>query len=194
MTRLFWVGILLLAFAAPAFANVPTAENSSVAWVQTIGPGAVWVCPKADNMSDIEVTVRDQFNLPMNAVLVTATIANPLVAVKAPIQGFTDVNGHLHLLVHAGVNATGAAPGPAISTGVTVTCLGVQLFNQPTYMLSPDLDGLNIVGALDFSIFATDYLKSLAIPPGCRSDFDQNGTVNQLDFSKFALHFGQVFP
>lgn len=194
MTRLFLVGVLLLAFAAPAFASVPAPENSSVAWVNPIGPGAVWVGPSANNMSEIEVIIRDEFSLPMNAVMVTVTIVNPLVIVKAPIQGLTDINGRVQMRVNAGVNATGAAPGPAINSDVSVKCLGVQFLAQPVYILSPDLDGLNTVGPLDFAVFATDYLKSLAIPPGCRSDFDRNGTVNQLDYAKFALHYGETYP
>jgi len=199
MTRLLWVGILLVALAGPAFGGIPDAGFSDVSFYQAIrGQEAILVCPAADltpPTSFFDVTVMSQFNRPLEDVEVVCTFANANVTVLDEIRDTTDVNGFCRIPIHAGTIITGPRGTTALSSEYTVTCETVVLKTGTVYVLSPDLDGADIVGPLDFSVFALDWLLTGVIPPpGLRSDYNQDGSVNPLDFSIFALHWLQVFP
>ncbi|MCX5801729.1 MAG: hypothetical protein NTX17_10115 [Candidatus Eisenbacteria bacterium] len=197
MTRFLCVVILVLAVAAPAFAFVPDPGNTTVSWVNPLSSTCFWVCPDGD-ASGLEVYVNDQNNQPLQNVVVTVAIANPLVVVlnTAALVATTDVNGYASFTLYAGTDANDA--NAALSTQVTVTgsyaSVNYEFYDATMYCVSPDLDGASTVGPLDYSVFQLDWLKSMAVPPGYRSDYNRDGTVNALDYSKFQLHYGHTYP
>lgn len=191
MTRLFWVGILLVVLAAPVFADVPDPLYSEHNWILPKSATCIWVCPIGD-ASGLDVIVRSQFNLPMENVAVVLTFADTRVRVFAPITDTTDASGFAHLVIKAGSNSTAAKA--AINSGYTISANGVPLETSTVYVVSPDLDGADTVGPLDFAVFALDYTQAMAIPPGLRSDYNQDGSCTALDFAQFALHYGHTFP
>ncbi|MFH0778439.1 MAG: hypothetical protein V2A71_07380 [Candidatus Eisenbacteria bacterium] len=186
MTRLFCVAIMAaVLLAAPAWASVPDPANSSVTWMSLTPNGSAFVCWKGDG-SWLDVYVRDQFNAPMNNVLVQVTFPNQvngtIVLVGGVCQGFTVATGNVQIPIRAGlINPTPAG----MTAGTTVTCLGITLYTNIRGFVSPDVNGDLTVDPLDYGFFAADYLPV----NGPRSDYDGNTVVDPLDYGIFANHY-----
>ncbi len=187
MTRLFCVGIVVAAvlFAVPALASVPYPANCTVAWFQpVVGDTLILVCPQGD-ATKLDVTVKDQFNLPIAGQVVTATFASGNVVVSGAISGITDASGYVRLTIKAGLNAS-LGKEPRVSSSYTVTCMGVILKTATTSLVSPDMNGDLNVEALDNAMFAADYLSTGG---SLRSDYNDDKTVEALDNAIFAAHY-----
>lgn len=184
MTRLFCVGIVVAAilFAVPAFASVPFAGNCIVTWFGGPSANIVRLCPKGD-WDRLDVTVMDQFNLPITGQVVTATLSNATDLCASPITGITNASGYVPLSVKVGSLSTAYT---RISTGFTVTCMGYTIGTGTIEVMDADYNCNPTVDPLDFSFFAQDYLKAPTRP---RSDFNNDNTVDPLDYSQFALHY-----
>ncbi|UCF79211.1 MAG: hypothetical protein JSW03_02860 [Candidatus Eiseniibacteriota bacterium] len=221
--KLLLVAVLaaaLLSFTAlHAWASVPNPDNSTCA-LEWVYPGAtlrVIACPAGDGSALAgSVTVRDQFNVPMAGVAVVVDVdffCDHLVWCKTPAwlpdtTLITDGGGVARLPVGIDHSTTGLhfcagrdVIGPpeivdCCSVQYTVTCLGVQLCQVTTELVSVDLNqnpgSALYVEALDHQVFSVDYLSNT-----CRSDF--NGTsedtptgtwaVAGLDISLFNEHW-----
>ncbi|MBN1504612.1 MAG: hypothetical protein JW952_06105 [Candidatus Eisenbacteria bacterium] len=134
----------------------------------------------------MDVTVMDQFNLPIAGQTVTVTFGNTteLCVSSSGISGITDSNGYVRLDLPIGTIST--IDTPRISSTYSVSCMGYTICDGTVSVMSPDYNCSPTVDALDFSFFALDWLKSGA---SLRSDFNNDGTVDALDFSIFALHW-----
>lgn len=185
MTRLFFVGIVVAAvlFAMPAFASVPFPGNCTVAFYGGPAADIIRVCPQGD-FDKLDVTVMDQFNLPIAGQTVTATLANATELCADPISGITNASGYVRLDLPIGTIST--VDTPRISSSYTVQCMGTTIGTGTVNVMSPDYNCGATVDGLDFSFFALDWLKTAV---GLRSDFNNDGTVDGLDFSLFALHW-----
>lgn len=184
MTRLFCVGILVVAtlFAVPAFASVPFAANCTVAWFGGPTSTEVRLCPKGD-WDALDVTVMDQFGLPIAGQTVTATLANATELCPSAISGITNASGYVRLAVKCGTLSTAFT---RIVSGYTVTCMGYTIGGGTVDVMSSDYNCNPTVDALDFSFFAQDYLK---VPVRPRSNFNNDGAVDALDYSLWSLHY-----
>lgn len=189
MTRLFCVGIVLagVMLAIPALAAIPNPDNCVVFWAGGFEvPDTIsYICP-AGGRSYLDVTVKDQFDLPISGQLVTATFGNTNVLLKSLCQGYTDSNGKVTLYVFGGLIASSSV---AIRSTVLVSCMGQTLYTNDRMFTSPNMNGIQpdppgiqIVDPLDFSILGADWLMT-----GCsfRSDFNGDCQVEGLDFSIF---------
>jgi len=185
MTRLFCVGIMVAAvlFATPAFASVPFADNCIVAWYANPGSDIIFTCPTGDE-SKLDVTVRDQFNLPIPLQTVTVTLGNVTDVCAGAISGATDASGYVRLDLPVGTISTVASP--RITSTYTVTVMGYTIKSGTVEIMSADYDCSPQVNALDFSFFATDWLSTGV---GLRSDFNNDGAVDALDYSMWAIHW-----
>jgi Bacterial Ig-like domain (group 1) len=184
MTRLFCVGILVVAtlFAVPAFASVPFAANCTVQWFGGPTSTVVRLCPKGD-WDALDVTVMDQFGLPIAGQTVTATLDNGAELCASPISGITNASGYVRLTVKSGTLSTATT---RIVSGYTVSCMGYTIGGGSVDIMSSDYNCSPKVDALDFSFFAQDYLK---VPVRPRSDFNNDAAVDALDYSIWSLHY-----
>ena len=184
MTRLFCVGIVVAAvlFAMPAFASTPDPDNCTIAWFQPVGPNVIFVCPRVApeaTTTKLDVTVMDEFNMPISGWLVTLTFANavcPLVH-----TGITDANGYVRIYIPAGVLNVGPPGSLRVNSGYTVVCLGVTIGSGTVAVVSPEYNCTAPVGGADFGLFAQDWLF---VGPGSRSDFNNDGFVRGEDFGR----------
>ena len=186
MTRLFCIGIVVAAvlFAMPAFASVPFPGNCTIEWYQPVEDDTlILVCPQGDG-TKLDVTVLDQFSLPIALQTVTATFADTRVCAD-PISGITDANGYVRLTIQAGANAS-AGMQPRVSSDYSVVCMGMTLKTATVSIMSPDYNCASVVDGLDYSFFSLDWLKNGG---SIRSDFNDDKTVDGLDYSIFALHW-----
>jgi hypothetical protein len=210
MTRLFCVGMVLLAVvavAAPALASIPSRDYSTVTWMYLKSDGSAFICPKCHTgqtvVSKLDVTVRDQTNKPMpnESVFVyfssSAVKLGPSYRPLSGCAGKTDVNGYVRLDICGGVAVPGPAGTSAISTGTTVKCLDITIYENSTVVRSPDMTGDKYVEGLDFNILATDWLSTNSI---CRSNFDAvcpgpaGICVEGLDFNILATYWLEQYP
>jgi hypothetical protein len=174
-------------FAVPAFASVPFADNCIVAWYGGPTASIIRTCPTGD-WDAIDVTVRDQFNLPIAGQAVTVTLGNTTELCPKPLTGITSGAGYVRIGIKTGSLST--VDQPRISSSYTVTCMGYTIKTGTVSIMSADYNCNPTVDALDFSFFALDYLKGIPVPiAGLRSDFNNDGKVDPLDFSLFALHW-----
>lgn len=191
MTRLFCVGIAVAAvlFAVPALASVPFPDNCIVDFTGGLdAQGIMVVCPKGDptgGFDMLDVTVKDQFNLPISGQLVTVTWSNTTTLCSAVISGTTNASGYVQLALKVGTNNP-VALAPRITTNYTVMCMGTTIKTGSRTVMSPDLDCSPIVGGLDFALFALEYNK---VGVGLKCDYNNDGKVDALDFAIFALHW-----
>ncbi|UCF77824.1 MAG: hypothetical protein JSW03_06845 [Candidatus Eiseniibacteriota bacterium] len=205
------VTVCVFAMTAPgALASVPYPDNCVVVW-QDIEQDAIILCPDCDG-SYLDITVRDQFNVPMPGVLVQVTFSNVTeLVLLQPCEGTTDIGGHVNISPCASLDLH---PDSLLvpTSGVTVTCLGVTLVVNPSPpvdgpsqfgvqqdpcgpgrpIFSPDFNNDQCVEGLDFSYFALDWLSC---DPCSRSNFDRLCPgpdcvcVEALDFAIFAVHW-----
>lgn len=185
MTRLLCVGILVAAvlFAVPALASVPFPDNCTVAFFGGPAADIIRTCPQGD-WDKLDVTVLDQFGLPITGQIVTATFANTAELCAGAISGTTNASGFVRLNLPIG--SLSSVDAPRLVSGYTVTCMGYTIGTGTVNVMSADYNCNPRVDALDFSFFALDYLK---VGPGLRSDFNNDGRVDALDFSLWALHY-----
>jgi len=185
MTRLFCVGIVVAAvlFAMPAFASVPFAGNCTVAWYGNPATDLIRTCPEGD-WDAIDVTVLDQFGLPITGQNVIVTLGNTTELCAGVMQVATNASGYCRIGIKAGSIST--ANVPRITSTYTVTCMGYTIKTGTVTVMSADYNCAPHVDALDFSFFALDYLY---VGAGNRSDFNNDSKVDALDFSLWALHW-----
>ncbi|UCF77831.1 MAG: hypothetical protein JSW03_06880 [Candidatus Eiseniibacteriota bacterium] len=197
MTKLFYIAIatvVALGLAVPAaWASVPSVDNSTVLWVNLVNDTTAMICPTGD-ASYLDVTVKDQFNAPMAGVLVEASFDGAEIYLVSPVSGTTDISGHVNLMIYGGTD--NSAGEQTVTSGTEVTCLGVTLYSNDKDFLSPDMSQApgseNVVEALDYGIFAVDWLS---FEEGSRSNFNRlcneagGECVGGLDYSIFAAHW-----
>jgi hypothetical protein len=164
-------------FAVPAFASVPFPDNCTI----TVGT-YVCTCPQGD-WGYFDVTVRDQFNLPIAGQTATISLGNTTELCADPITGITDSNGYVRLYLPVGTIST---VDTRISSTYSVTAMGTTIGIGSVEVMSADYNCNPTVDALDFSFFAQDWLKAGV---GLRSDFNNDNSVDALDYSLFALHW-----
>jgi hypothetical protein len=167
----------------PAFASVPFADNCIVAWFGNPAPDVIRTCPTGD-WDMLDVTVMDQFGLPIPLQTVTVTLGNATELCAGAISGATDASGYVRLNLPVGTLST--VDTPRISSTYTVSCMGYTIKSGTVDIMSADYNCNPTVDALDFSFFAQDWLKVAA---GLRSDFNNDGSVDALDYSLWALHW-----
>ncbi|KPJ59632.1 MAG: hypothetical protein AMJ46_10490 [Latescibacteria bacterium DG_63] len=176
------------------WADVPDPGYSDVQWGNTVDDTTVMICPSCD-ASYMQVYVKDESNSPVVGVLVSASFGSPSVHLVGPVEGYTDPSGYVELNICGGLDASTVEQ--SVSSSITVMCLGVTLYYSPAKdVLSPDMCqgpfSVNIVEALDFAVFATDWLS---LRPGSRSNFNRlcnesgGECVGGLDYSIFASHW-----
>jgi hypothetical protein len=165
-------------FATSAFASVPFPDNCTIA----VG-SYVCTCPQGD-WGYIDVTVRDQFNLPIAGQIAGASLGNTTQLCADPITGITDALGYVRLYLPVGTLST--VNTPRITSTYTVTAMGYTIGGGSFEVMSADYNCSPTVDALDFSFFAQDWLQ---FGVSLRSDFNDDGTVDALDYSLFALHW-----
>lgn len=163
-------------------------------------PGSICTCPtfvvlvgRSDGASDplgaFTVTIRDFANNPVPGSLVwldfsqaqdvqLSSASDPGITVQCvarTVQAVTDAVGVAHFTIRGGSHA-----GPAISFGSTVRIWadGVLLGTIP--VSTPDLDGINGVGAGDLSMFLADFFSQTN---PTRSDFSHDGVVGGGDLA-----------
>ncbi len=186
MTKLLSVGIAacILLSGVPAVASVPDPFHSTMQWFHPVkGDTLIGVCPLGD-WSGLDVTLRDQYNLPLGGWEVGLNFADPRVCFVHWISGVTDMNGYVRLVIKAGLNSSAATA--RVASGYSVLVRGVTMWAGTVSLVSPDYNCNPTVDALDFSFFSLDW------PPAAyaaRSDFNDDGMIDALDFSLFALHW-----
>jgi hypothetical protein len=166
----------------PAFASVPFAGNCTVAFYGNPAAGVICVCPQGD-WNKLDVTVLDQFALPIAGQTVTATFASASLC-PDPISGITNASGYVRLDLPIGTLSV--VDSPRLSSSYTVTCMGYTIGTGTVDVMGADYNCNPAVDALDFSFFAQDWLK---VGAGLRSDFNNDGSVDALDYSLWALHW-----
>lgn len=183
-----WLSILIAvsAFlsATPAIANVPDWDHSIMQWYQPIsGDTLIGVCPLGE-WTGLDVTLRDQYNLPVPSYEVGLNFGDSRVCDQHWISGITDASGYVRLVIKSGLNSSAATLRVASEYSVLVR--GVTMWAGTVSVVSPDYNCNPAVDALDFSFFSLDW------PPAAyaaRSDFNNDAAVDALDFSILALHW-----
>jgi hypothetical protein len=203
--------VLVVAIAACAVAlaaahvrtsSIPSPDYSCWTWYDRECDGErVFLCPAGDG-SWMKVSVRDHLNVAMPGCIVTADLSATCdMCLCGTVRAVTDANGCAYLYVCGGLDVSDTTLCCVATTSVQCLAVPIPYYddgcscdttngdgeaadsdNEP--WLSPDLDGDCVVGGLDFSIFASDWLSG-----ACRSDLDCDGTVGGLDFSMFAGHW-----
>ena len=188
MTRLFCIGIVAAAvlFAVPAFASVPLPANCDVSWYLPVDLDTlILVCPSGDGQTKLDVTIRDQFNLPVTGQIVTASFADARV-IEGAISGVTDANGYVRLALPAGLDCS-AGRQPRVYSEWSVSSMGITIRTATTYLVSPDLNGDGVVSPLDNALFVNDYGAIVGLQ---RCDFNGDSSVGPLDNAQFIAHYG----
>jgi hypothetical protein len=143
----------------------------------------------------------------MPGVLVTAEFDAPpdTVVIYGAVQGFTDGVGFVNLSIPGSCHTRTLVQPATRSSGTTVRCLGVILYQNQRPFLSPDYnpdqtvppaDG-GWVGFQDFGFFSADWLALSPAFDDCRSNFDRLPAgcaaglcaVEFVDFGIFAAHW-----
>jgi hypothetical protein len=163
---------------------------STVAWVNPVDLDTlIIVCPAGDAQTMMDVTVRDQFNLPVANQNVTASFVDARV-LEDPITGVTDVNGYVRLTIKAGLDNS-AGRQPRVYSNWSVVCMGVTLKTASTYLVSPDMTQAvgseTLVESLDDAMFRNDY--GFGLVGLQRSDLNGDSVVDPLDNAIFAIHW-----
>jgi len=180
------VSFVACAIAMAAWAGMPYPGNSRVEWQGLVpGSGKVFLCPNGRGRR-LQVTVRDQFNSPMEGLTVLVNFnSSRTMCLCRSVAGVTDANGMVKLSISGGLDVS-SGPGCS-SVTTTVTCLTVPLYADTMEWLSTDLNGDCSVNLLDQQIFNTDLLTN-----ACRSDFTCDGIVNAADQAILESTLGQT--
>jgi hypothetical protein len=199
MIRLLWVATLLVTvglLAAPAWASVPYRDSCVVTWG---GPNPThydscrFICPKGDGQY-LDVLVRDEFGRPLGLVFVSVTFGNAQVVLKTPCEGYTLVDGTIHLLIKGSINVTGGTLD--IRSSIHVLAGGVPIYENDAIILSPDNNQIppsnGIVNAQDYAYFQDDWQR---VQLDCHSNFNRDSTsptfnkVDSQDYAVFQSHW-----
>jgi len=127
MTRLFCVGITVAAilFAVPALASVPFADNCIITFYGNPAAGVIRTCPDGD-WDKLDVTVKDQFDLPIPLQTVTVTFTGtPSPICAGPISGATNASGYVRLALPIGTVST--VDSPRLTSTYTVSAMGYTI-------------------------------------------------------------------
>jgi hypothetical protein len=185
-------GFVSLVAMQPAYvaAGVPCIGTSTVvaegSGTPSCGLGVAVMCPRGDvGQVLVTVTVRDCYGTPLGDLAVTVTPVNwrgrfcvwPGDTVWV---GMTNAQGEV---AHYCSKWGGCG-----DIQFSAVCAGVVLGpSQAVRVISPDINGTCVVDAMDFGIFAGRYGTNNSC-----TDYNCDGTVNAIDFGKFAPHFRDV--
>jgi len=167
--------------------------------------GCMFNCPQGDGVrfdsfgGTISITVKDITGAPIAGIPATDFWAdgcggNVILcggSGSSNANAATDANGQTEMV---GTMAAGGCD----QVGLAVVVQGVVLLDPGAACLSPlclnfklvspDIDGNNVVNLADFSVFGAGY-TSPPKPYNPCIDYNCDGVVNLADFSRFASHY-----
>ncbi|MFH0778705.1 MAG: FlgD immunoglobulin-like domain containing protein, partial [Candidatus Eisenbacteria bacterium] len=192
---LYWGGYSPSAWCGPPpDIFMPYPPNCTAEWQNLVCDGdKVFVSPGCSPFAEgdtcfaswLRIVVRDQFNQPMPDIAVDVCFESQCkVGLCAYATDTTSSNGEIFLSIEAGVDVSGGTGCCQVTA--KAFSYGIQLYEGTMEWLSADMNADSLVNEADSSMFYDDWLTS-----ACRSDFNCDGIVNDLDWMVFAPNFGR---
>jgi len=174
----------------------PIIPHATVKWQSLVCDSTkAFVCPASSHVppndtclaSWMSVSLKDQFNVPMAGVRVDAVFdSRCALHLCSPASAVTDINGEANISISAGLDARADTACCPVRTRLQALG-GVTLYENTMEWLSPDMNADSVVSVEDASILTGDWGSS-----ACRSDYNCDGVVDELDWAMFEAHYGHA--
>jgi hypothetical protein len=154
------------AFVCPASSHVPPNDTCLASW--------------------ISVSLTDQYGVPASGLPVDAVFdSRCAVHLCSRASAITDNNGEANIPIRAGLDARADTACCSVRTRLVV--LGIYLYDNTRQWLSADMNADSVVNLEDASVLNGDWGSS-----ACRSDYNCDGAVDELDWAIFEAHYGHA--